>query len=329
MNNYIRFDWAIKRILRDKANQVVLEGFLSVLLKDDIRIERFLESEGNQEDESDKFNRVDILAETSRKELVIIEVQNCHELDYFHRMLYGTAKAVTDYINIGDVYGKIRKVYSINIVYFELGQGLDYVYHGKTKFVGLHEPHDTLKLTPKQRTNFLGEQPAGTLTDSEVGDIFPEYYVLRVNDFDKVAKTPLDEWINFLKTSDIKSTDTAPGLKEAREKLLVAHLSPKERLVYNRRMENMRYQKSILLSNYQDGFLDGEKKGMEKGIQEGMEKGIQKGREKGMQEGMEKGIQEGEINERLKNARKLKSLGVSPEIIRQATGLSLEEIEKL
>ena len=81
--NLIRFDWAMKRLLRDKANFVVLEGFLSELLQDNIKIHRILESEGNKEDESDKFNRVDVLAENNKKELIIIEVQNTREFILF------------------------------------------------------------------------------------------------------------------------------------------------------------------------------------------------------------------------------------------------------
>ena len=37
-DKYIRFDWAIKRLLRNKANFGVLEGFLTVLLGEDIHI---------------------------------------------------------------------------------------------------------------------------------------------------------------------------------------------------------------------------------------------------------------------------------------------------
>ena len=106
-SNLVRFDWAAKRLLRNKSNFVVLEGFLSVLLEDKIRIERILESEGNQQKFDDKFNRVDMLAENSKGELVIIEVQNNRELDYFHRMLYGTSKAITEYINDGDRYANV------------------------------------------------------------------------------------------------------------------------------------------------------------------------------------------------------------------------------
>ena len=55
----VRFDWAVKRMLRDKAYFAVLEGLMKVLIGEDLRIEEILESEGNQELEIDKFNRVD------------------------------------------------------------------------------------------------------------------------------------------------------------------------------------------------------------------------------------------------------------------------------
>ena len=201
--NYIRFDWAMKRLLRNKANHAVLEGFLSSLIGKKFKIQRFLESESNQEDETDKYNRVDILAENENGELCIIEVQNNRELTYFHRMLYGVSKAITEYIGLGSPYDKVRKVYSINIVYFELGQGKDYVYHGKTEFRGAHEPHDILKLSVRQNKKFFGIDERSLMSRKEAGDLFPEYYILRVNDFDKVATTPLDEWIEFLKTGQI------------------------------------------------------------------------------------------------------------------------------
>ena len=72
--NLIRFDWAIKRLLRNKADYSILEGFLSELLKDDISIQSILESEGNQKINSDKFNRVDMLVKNSKDELVVIEI---------------------------------------------------------------------------------------------------------------------------------------------------------------------------------------------------------------------------------------------------------------
>lgn len=157
----IRFDWAVKKLLRnnrnaDRANFAVLEGFLSELLFDDIRIEKILESEGNQETEDDKFNRVDILTQNSKNELIIVEIQNSYEIDFFHRMAYGASKALTENLALGHDYSEIKKVISVNIVYFDLGQGLDYVYRGCTNFYGLHEK-DTLGLSDKQKTAFSKE----------------------------------------------------------------------------------------------------------------------------------------------------------------------------
>ena len=59
----VSFDWAMKRLLRQKANYVVLEGFLSELLREDISIVSFEDSETNKLDEADKYNRVDLLVE--------------------------------------------------------------------------------------------------------------------------------------------------------------------------------------------------------------------------------------------------------------------------
>ena len=181
-SNYIRFDWAMKRLLRNKANFGVLEGFLTTLLKENITIQKLLESESNQEDEFDKYNRVDMLAENSKGELILIEVQNNNEYAYFQRMLFGTSKLVTEYINRGEGYDKVRKVYSVNIVYFSLGNGKDIVYHGKTEFRGIHEG-DILELTPFQKQTFKV---------SQVSQLYPEYYILKVNDFNQVAKSPLE-----------------------------------------------------------------------------------------------------------------------------------------
>ena len=203
--NLIHFDWAMKRLLRDKSNYVVLEGFLSTLLGEDLHICRFLESESNQSDANNKFNRADILVEDTAGRLLIIEVQNNRELDYFHRMLYGVSKSISEYINLGDDYDKVRKVYSINIVYFDLGQGKDYIYHGKTVFRGLHDPNDVLRLSPRQREIFIGD---------DAGDIFTEYYVLRVNDYEEDVSLERELVLMKLPTPNRNTRDEVRSLCE-------------------------------------------------------------------------------------------------------------------
>ena len=315
----VRFDWAVKRLLRNKSNFVILEGFLSTLLEEKITIVRLLESEGNKDTRDDKFNRVDMLAEDSKGELIIIEVQNNRELDYFHRMLYGASKAVTDYINEGQEYGIIRKVYSVNIVYFELGQGKDYVYHGYTTFRGIHY-NDILQLSVRQREQFVRH---------EAGDIFPEYYVLRVDGFNDQAKTPLDEWIKFLKTGEIEHDSTAPGLQEASERLRIDRLSPSDKQQYYSDMEAIRYQRSVIKTGWIEGRADGLAEGKAEGLAEGKAEGLAEGLAEGKIKGKAEGLAEGEAKSQRQIAVKLKKQGIPVDVITQCTGLSSEEISKL
>ncbi len=234
----IWFDWAVKKLLRNKANFGVLEGFLSELLYDDIKIERILEGESNQETERDKFNRVDILTQNSKKELVIVEIQNSYEIDYFHRMAYGASKAVAENLSLGQPYTEVKKIISINIVYFDLGQGLDYIYKGCTTFKGLHNK-DTLSLSDNQRALFAKDN---------VADIFPEYYIIKVNKFNDIAKNTLDEWIYFLKNSEVKDEFKAKGLKEAGDVLDIMRLPPDEEYSYNRYLDYLHYKASEMFT---------------------------------------------------------------------------------
>jgi predicted transposase/invertase (TIGR01784 family) len=234
----IRFDWAIKRLLRNKANFVVLEGFLSEILFDNIKIEQILESESNQETDDDKFNRVDILTQNSKNELIIIEIQSSYEIDYFHRMAYGVSKSISENLKLGQNYSEIKKVISINIVYFDLGQGQDYIYKGKTDFIGLHQK-DLLGLSDKQKTTFIKE---------EVSDIFPEYYLLKVNQFNDNAKDTLDEWVYFLKNSEVKDDFKAKGLKEAGEVLDIMRLPKDDEYGYNRYLDSLHLKASEIFT---------------------------------------------------------------------------------
>ena len=294
-NQVIRFDWAMKRLLRNKANFSVLEGFLTTLLGEKIVIQKLLESESNQEDEFDKYNRVDILAEDSKGELFLIEIQNNSEYAYFQRMLFGTSKLVTEYIERGDNYAKVRKVYSINIVYFSLGHGKDYVYHGKTEFRGIHT-NDLLELTPFQRQTFKADT---------VSQLYPEYYILKVNGFNQVAKSPLEEWIYYLNTGDIPSNATAPGLDEARKKLKLAMMTHDELKAYYRHLDNIVILRNNIITEREEGRFEGHEKGLAEGLAEGAK------------------------NKAIEVARFLKASGPAIALIMGATGLTKEEIDSI
>jgi predicted transposase/invertase (TIGR01784 family) len=279
MAKLIRFDWAVKKLLRDKANFGVLEGFLTELLGFGVTIQQILESESNKRHKVDKFNRVDMLVRTDQDELMLIEIQNDAETDYFHRILYGASKLVTEYVKEGEGYLSVKKIISISIVYFRLGQGSDYVYEYEGKFVGRHLK-DTLYPNARQKNRF---------SIKEVADIFPKYYILRINNFNNIAKDNLDEWIYFLKNSEILSTFKAKGLKEAAEKLQIDQLSEEERKAYERYRESRWIEKDVV----------------------------------------ETAFSRGEEQLQIHAATKLIEIGQSNEMIREVTKLTIEQIEDL
>ena len=120
-------------------------------------------------------------------------------------------------------------------------------------------------------------------------DIFPEYYIIRVNEFNSVATTPIEEWLDYLKNNRIKDDTSTPGLKEARQKLLYMTMSDKERRAYDEHMDDIMVQNDVL--------------------------------DTAKMEGRAEGI--------MLTAKNLKTMGLSiPDIIK-ATGLSEEDIIKL
>lgn len=245
-----RFDWAMKKLLRSKANFDILEGFLSELLKEDICILEILESEANKEEPQDKFNRLDLKVKNQKNELIIIEIQYDRELDHLQHILYGTSKVITEHLHESDPYSAVVKVISVNILYFDLGQGEDYVYHGSTTFRGIHH-QDILHLSINQQNLYQ---------KSQVEQIFPEYYLIKVKNFNDIAKNSLDEWIYFLKNEEIKDTFQAKGLRKARQELDVMKMPEPERRAYQRHRENIHYQASMFESSYTAAIIEGQRR---------------------------------------------------------------------
>lgn len=285
---------------------------MSVLLNESIKIKQILESESNQNNSHDKSNRVDLLVENARGELIIIEVQNNREKDFLSRVLYGTSKVITEHIQQGDAYAKVKRVICVSIVYFDLGRGDDYIYVGETKFIGLHKK-DELALSKEEQLLYKDKQ--------KVSQIYPAYYIIKVNQFDEVAKDALDEWIYFLKTEEIKSTFSAPGLQAAKKELDVMKLSKAERAQYESYLKDLRYEASTI-------DLEGELQ-REEGLKEGLAKGREEGLAKGREEGLAKGREVGEIKTTQKIAATMLKKGIDMIIVAETTGLPIETLRLL
>ena len=302
-NRYIRFDWAAKYMLRNKADFAIFEGLISVLVGEKVTIVELMESESNKTSKDDKYNRVDIKAKNSQGEIILVEIQQTRELDYLQRMIYGVAKTITEHMGSGQAYKNVKKVYSINIVYFDLGEGADYLYHGQTTLIGVHT-NDELRLSAHERENLNVLEPK---------DVFPEYFIIRVNGFNQMAVTPLEEWMQYLKDEYIKPDTTVPGLIEARDRLEYLRMTPEEQREYDYYLDTLVRDTDVMNTKLLEARI------------EGREQGRAEGREQGRAEGRDEGRAEGISNV----TRKMKSKGMPATEIAEITSLTIEEINAL
>lgn len=136
--------------------------------------------------------------------------------------------------------------------------------------------------------------------------VFPEYYLLRVEKYDKEeASNAREEWMRYLKWGYIDPETNVPGLKEAYERLLELKMTVKERKAYEEHLETIMYQNDVLGAARCDGRIEGRI------------------------EGIMEGRAEGQAEAKLDTARRLLSMSIEMDIILKATGMTKEEIERI
>jgi predicted transposase/invertase (TIGR01784 family) len=301
----VRFDWAIKYILRNKANFDVLEAFLSNLLKEDIEVLDILESESNQEAENRKFNRVDLKCKDSQGRHIIIEIQNQREADYLQRLLWGTSKAVVEGLELGGKYSEVVKVISISILYHTMRvdekENTDFIYYGVTDLIGIHT----------KKPLVLHESIAKNKKVSVVTgkDVFPEYYMIYVEKFQDMIDEAIDEWVYFFKHGSIRDDFKSPGILLAAKKLDYLMMSEEDRRAYDGYLAYLGQELGIIDSAKDEGRVEGRAEGRAEGIAEGMEQGKKEATKE--------------------MAKKLLNNGLEVEFVIKITGLSKREIEDL
>src|SRR6185437_15227872 len=296
----VRFDWAIKNLLRSKANFDILEGFLSELLVEQITIDSLLESESNQNHSDNKFNRVDVLVNTASGEKIIIEVQTASEWDFYHRILFGTSKLISEYMGKGQPYSKVPKVISVSILFFNLGVGSDYVYKGVTDFTGVHTK-DTLQLTDNSVDLYINKLNKHHTSPS---DIFPTYYIIQLKKFADIIHDKFDQCVYLLKHESIKAGFDAQGILSAKEKLDVLKLSPEKRREYDKYLEDVSFEASLVETH-------------------------QVQLEQAARLAKKEGIEIGEARGKLEMAKAMLLQGISLDVVTNVSGLSQETLAQL
>ena len=170
-------------------------------------------------------------------------------------------------------------------------EGQLHVHSSFNNFIGVHTK-DHLVISTKEEGAIIQKYPS---------EVFPTYYLVRVNNFNEVAKSPLEEWMRYLKEGVINETTTAPGLREAREKLQYYSMSDAERYAYDEHVNAVMIQNDVLGN----------------------------ARAEGLAEGRAEGRKEGEHAKAIDIAKNLKNIGLPIEQIISATGLTEEIINSL
>ncbi len=106
-----------------------------------------------------------------------------------------------------------------------------------------------------------------------INHIYPEYYLIRINNFNRVAASSLDEWVYFLKNEEIKDEFKAKGIQQAKKSFSIMSMTEEEQLAYARYQDDLRYEASLIESNYGLGRMEGKEEGIEIGVEQGIEKG--------------------------------------------------------
>ena len=262
----VSFDFAVKYLLRGKRDFVVLNGFLSELLGKKVEVKSIEDAENIKDGKEDKTNRVDLKAQINGGEIVVFEIQFLLEWDFFGKALFGVCSAIKDQVEAGDVYD-IRKVYSVNIAYFNLKSKKEYLFSGKLNgFQGVHYKDEVIPFAQSRSQK-----------SKKQFEIHPEYYLILPRMFDEKMRGRFDEWVYILKNSKARADFKAAGIKEAKTKLDYLRMTPEKKKQYVRFLEHRRSARSALETAVGQGELRGERRGIRKGIEKGLKQGRQEG----------------------------------------------------
>jgi len=293
----VSFDYAIKYLLRDKADFDILSGFLSELLNRDVEVLAILESESNKDKPAGKTNRVDLKAQIDNKEFAVFEIQFRESVDFFSRVLFGTGKAIVEQVSAGEDLYDVKKIYSVNIAYYNFDAKSDYLFSCKIDgFRGVHSPQELIRFEQVCDIN----NPLSPKTD-----IHPEYYLILPKMFDEHLRGGFNEWMYVLKKSAVRSDSTAKGIEKAAQKLDYLKMTDDEKKAYDEYLSNRSSTNSAIHTAKIKGFAEGEKIGIEQGIEKG------------------------KIEGKIEDAMAMKAEGISNDVIARVTKLSIDEIKKL
>ena len=220
----LRNDYAFKRVFGVEENKDVLQDLLECIL--DIQPENIsglelLDKEFHKDSISDKTGVLDVKLRLKNNTIIDIEIQNRWSSEFVQRTIFYWAKMYTENLKTGEVYTKLPKCITINIV----GEGfnLNSLIHSEYNVV---EKHINDRLSDELEIHFLNlakvkEQQENIEQDEK--------------------KKKLYNWLKFIETDDEEVRNMlaqeSPMMRKANATIEIMEMSPKEKWLYENRMK--------------------------------------------------------------------------------------------
>jgi len=221
----LRNDYAFKRVFGTEENKAVLQDFLDCVLDipaQDIEDLELLDKEFHNDSVNDKTGILDVKLRLKDGTVIDIEIQNRWNDEFAQRTVFYWAKMYTENLQKGEVYTKLPKCITINIV----GEGfkLNNLLHSEYRVL---EKRLYTELSDELEIHFLNlakakeKQSAGTEPDEKT--------------------QRLVNWLKFIETDEREVramlADNSAVMEQANETVDVMLLDPKERWLYENRMK--------------------------------------------------------------------------------------------
>ena len=257
-----------------------------------------------------KDSIVDVRCKDVRGRQFIVEMQMMWTPEYKQRVLFNSSKAYVSQLGKSQHYELLQPVYSLNLLNDTFSDSEEY-YHDY-QIVEMEETNEVIEglrfifiELPKFKPKSYG--------DKKMQVLWLRYLTEIDEDTREVSKELLDN----------------PEISKAVEELEKSAFTEEELLVYDRFWDMIGASRLLIIGAIRRGHEQGHKQGHEEGYLEGRQEGRQEGRREGRREGRQEGITQGHQEERVKNARAMKSKGFQPDIISEITGLPISEIAGL
>lgn len=225
MSDLISFDYAIKYLLRDRADYEIVEDFISAVLEtggySPIKITMPLERESNKESSDMKGSIVDLAVEDEKGNAYLVEIDRAIATYFLHKACFNTSRLIVDTLPAKDAYMGIKKVFHINVLYSTPKYIESYLYHIKSVV-------NKISGTKQEEIEIIDK-------NSKIqyySRILPEYFVIALPAFSNIVSKTIDEWIYFIKNEKIHEGCNNLSIKKAYERFAVINMNQEDKIRY-------------------------------------------------------------------------------------------------